>query len=329
MRTYMYLFLLVMTCCLTGCHSRKQNAQDHENGPVKVDTIEIQLSEHVEEPDSDDEYEDEGPVLPEIMPLPTRVPADIPAYFGQLEKKGLAAPITRDINEGEGEMVKKGLTELQRYATGKRKYYPVEEVNTTISLLSEYDHYASGHGGDESELNMVNNYRNHFIAIAAMLSPNMDFLRPIKDVNQTIGLMQFPDWSHSYPIQSYVLLPVGEKLSARSMNELNAVAATKIFRLGDEKGREYYLFSNDEDIHQFGQVLCMMDQGELKYVTRLTDLYAHIQQEGIIFFYPNKTLWHFCEDKDDRFQRIEGAPTIHLKLDGMNSKFYITISHRK
>ena len=306
MRTYMYLFLLVMTCCLASCHSKKQNAQGPENVPEKVDTVEIQLSEDMEESDYDELYEDEEPILPEITPLPTRVPADIPAYFKNLEKNGLAAPVVRDINEGEEEQIEKGVYELQRYA-----------------------HYASGHSDDHSELRMVNNYRNHFIAIAAMLSPNMDFLQPIKDVNQTIGLMQFPDWSHTYTIQSYVLLPDGEKLYARSMDELNAVMATKIFRLTDEKDRVYYLFSNDDDIHRFGQVLCMMDKGVLKYVTRLTDLSAHVQQEGIIFFYPNKTLWHFCEDKDDRFERIVGAPTIHLKLDGMDSKFYITVSHRK
>lgn len=329
MRTYMYLFLLVVSCCLSSCHSKKQNTQDQENVPEKVDTIAIQLSQDVEDSVYDDEFEDVGPILPEIIPLPTRVPADIPAYFQNLEKKGLAAPFTRDINEGEDEQVRKGLSELQRYASGKRKYYPVEEVNTTISLLSGYAHYASGHSDDHPELRMVNNYCNHFVAIAAMLSPNMDFLQPIKDANQTIGLMQFPDWSHTFTIQSYVLLPDGEKLSARSMNELNAVMATKIFRLTDEKNRVYYLFSNDDNIHRFGQVLCMMDQGELKYVTRLTDLYAHIQEEGIIFFYPNKTLWHFCEDKDDRFERIAEAPTIHLKLDGMDSKFYITISHLK
>lgn len=329
MRTYIYLLLLVLTCCLSSCHSKKQNAQIDETYPEKVDTIEVQLSQDVEESVYDDEYEDDEPIFPEIMPLPVRVPKDIPAYFHNLEKKGQAAPITREINEGEDELIKKGLSELQRYASGKRKYYPVEEVNTTISLLSGYAHYASGHSGDHSELRMVNNYRNHFIAIAAMLSPNMDFFQPIKDVNQTIGLMQFPDWSHCYIIQSYVLLPDGERLSARSMDELNAVIATKIFRLTDEKGRVYYLFSNDENIQQFGQVLCMMDKGVLKYVTRLTDLSAHIQQEGIIFFYPNKTLWHFCEDKDGRFERIAGAPTVHLKLDGMDSKFYITISHRK
>lgn len=329
MRTYMYLFLLVVTCCLSSCHSKKQNTQGPENVPEKVDTVEIQLSEDMEESNYDEEYEYEEPILPEITPLPTRVPADIPAYFKNLEKNGLAAPVVRDINEGEEEQIEKGLYELQRYATGKRKYYPAEDVQQAISNLSQYAHYASGHSDDHSELRMVNNYRNHFIAIAAMLSPNMDFLLPIKDVNQTIGLMQFPDWSHTYIIQSYVLLPDGEKLYASSMDELNAVMATKIFRLTDEKDRVYYLFSNDDDIHRFGQVLCMMDKGVLKYVTRLTDLSAHVQQEGIIFFYPNKTLWHFCEDKNDRFERIAGAPTIHLKLDGMDSKFYITVSHRK
>ena len=329
MRAYVYLLLLVFICSLISCNSKKQNAHINKTVPEKVDTIEIKQSQDVEESAYDDEYEDEGPIFPDITPLPTKVPVDIPAYFKNMEKKGLAAPYHRDLMGDEDAHIQKTLRELQRYATGKRKYYPAEDVQTTISYLSQYAHYASGHSDDHTELRMIDNYRNHFISIAAMLSPNMDFLQPIKDVSATIGLSQFPDWSHSYTIQSYVFMPDGEKLSARSMDELNAVMATKIFRLTDEKERVYYLFSNDDDICKFGQVLCMMDKGELKYVTRLIDLHAHIQQEGIIFFYPNKTLWHFCDDKEGRFECIEGAPTIHLKLDGMDSKFYITVPHRK
>ena len=67
-----------------------------------------------------------------------------------------------------------------------------------------------------------------------------------------------------------------------------------------------------------------MDNGELKYVTQLIDLSSQLAQEGIIFFYPNKKVWHFCEEKEGCLERIPDAPTIHLKLDGMESKFYLT-----
>ena len=233
MKTYICLLLLVSICCLSSCHSKKQSANDNESVNVQVDTIEIKPIENVEEYAVDDLYVDEGAIYPEIIPLPTMMPADIPAHFENLEAKGLAAPYHRDLMGNEDEQIQMTLRELQRYATGKRKYYPAEDVQTVISHLSQYAHYASGHSDDHTELRMVNNYRNHFIAIAAMLSTNMDFLQPIKDADATIGLRQFYDWSHSYTIQSYVFFPNGKNLFAESMDELNAVMATKIFRLLD------------------------------------------------------------------------------------------------
>ena len=318
-----FAVLAMLPFFLAGCNGTEQNTQENEGMTVAGKNVKSVMDDDFEEYEFEI-YAEDAPIYPEIIPLPTKVPRDIVNYFNLLEDNGLAAPVTRGLNDDEGSTIQKALHELQRYSSGKRKYYPVEDMKRALSYLSQYEHYMSGHSEDHHELRLVQNYRNHFVAIAAMLCPNLDFMAYVKDADETIGLIQYPDWSHTSTIQSYVFLPKGKTLTAKVIDELNGVQATKIFRLKDSAGSVYYLFSNDDNSNRFAQVLCMMNKGTLEHVASLPDIRFDGPSDAVIQFNPRKLEWNVCEWKNNNLHKIPGTRVVSLKLAGKKSRFNFT-----
>lgn len=322
--------LVLVSLYVTSCKQAGHDSQE----PVKAEQVRESvakrnaLENEDPEPETDSLYEEsseEEEYLPEILPLPQRVPADIVAHFTQLEAKKDAFPIVRHLFDGEVEHIRKTLGELQRYSTGKRKYYPVEDVEKSMNYLSAFPHHNSGHGGDDyPEIRQANNYQNHFAAIAAMLCPNLDFVTPLKDATGTIGIRQFINWSSSGVIKTYVYLPKGKGLKLTIIDELDEVIVDKIFRLEDRFGRVYYMFSNDDSKESFGQVLCLYNRGKLEHVTTFRGLSKVDVVDEFIQFNPRTLEWYFCyEDADGYLHKIPDAPYVKLELAGKKSSIRV------
>ena len=269
----------------------------------------------------------ENTPVPDYLPLPEHVPADIPGYMRSLVEKRVAKPVVRFPENGDKIHISRTLNMLQDYATGKRVYYPQPEVVEAIRILYGYHHYDSGHNGEDypnPELRLVQNYLYQFAAIAARLCPNLDFISDVKDADATLGLLQFMDWGNTCVTQSFVFIPDGRGLKMQILDELDAGHIRKIFCLKDEKGREYYLFSNDDDAARFTQVLCMKRRSKLVPVQTFTGLYGlEPSSEYTILFNPRTLSWNFRERKGVEYHKIEETATVKLHLDGMHSRFEI------
>ena len=260
--------------------------------------------------------------IPDPLPLPTRVPDDIPGYFKELEERGVARPVVHNPEEGEEEQIREILGILQEYAKGERKYYPVEEVNDGIYLLSLFVKYQSGHSTEFGDAHIqVENYLNHFTAIAAFLCPKLDYLAWCKDAGSTLGVQQYYDWGHTCVLRSYVLHPTDQGLSLQVVPELNAVNVSKIFTLKDNQGRSYYLFMDDESSCP---VLFMSVDGRLEFVAGHDDLYhLHRDYDNTIVFNPDRLVRNFCTERDGVFHPIPETPQLKLHLDGKQSRFQV------
>jgi len=314
------LSVLLLAICLfvTGC--TPSDRHNHEA------VTEEALTSVVDDPiPVDHDLEEEEYYLPEIIPLPKYVPLDIVSHFSTLEASEDALPIVRNPMDGEIEHIHQTLFELQKYSDGKRKYYPVDDVERSLNYLSAYACHHSGHGSDDCpEIRQVNNYQNHFAAIAAMLCPELDFMTTLKDADRTLGIRQFRDWSSTGVIKTYVYLPKGKGLTLKIMDELNAVTVQKIFRLKDPRGRVYYLFSNDDDLYRFGQVLYLWNNGRLEHITTFTGLEGLDVDDDIILFNPRTLEWNFCYmDASGYLHKIPHAPYVKLTLSGKKSSIRV------
>lgn len=313
------ILLLVLNFGMAGCSSLKSESDTDAEQPEETLSLEDKLFEI-------DEDVQKYLLLEALLPLPKKVPADIVGYFRQLEEMEVASPLNRHNSEAMVDDVRNTVKLLQQYATRQRKYYPVEEVRSAINILSGYAHYGAGHGETiypNRTLLKITNYMNHFIAVAAMLSPSLDYLSAVKDAGETVGILQFMDWGHTGNIQSYLFCRSGKQINAQLMPHLDDKFIENIFRLTDEKGNVYYLFSHRMSDWRFWQVLYVENDGKLEYVTDCNRLPSCDKEDTEILFNPRTLEWNYCYNDQGQLHKIPGAGYLKLHLDGMNSTFEI------
>lgn len=259
---------------------------------------------------------------------PADEPTNIESYFDSLQQNELAYICIHMPEDGDEVIVRNSITELQKYVEGRRKFYPVEEVNRALELLAFEQGYTFSHPGEDPNRGEIFFFR--YLEQAARLCPDLSFIADATTPDGKVGILYFPEWSQINPLYSFLLYPRSEGgFNVLLIGEIGNEKIQKIYQLTDEQGRHYYLCSCNITSVYFRQflyqitedkaiLLCSSEQpdsGIEKWTAPDTDYH--------IIFNPQKICWNYCYRKGDIYYSLPGTSTLFLQLDGEKSHFYV------
>ena len=239
-------------------------------------------------------------------------------------------------------IIEQAITELDRFSLGERKYYPVKETKEALQVLAHDQGYFWNHGWepyDSEDLYPSEAYFFRLYEQAVRLSPRIDLLAHFCSSDGRIGIINYSEWNPD-PLYSMMIYRRGESLFLRMIGKKGEVNITDTYPLTDTKGRSYYLLSNnlrtreiaEEDklcylptTNLFRQFLYEDVDGEMVLRCSMEQMPFDEPADGQKIVFNQKNLcWNICERNGKYYHQIEGTPTLHLTLDGANSKFTLT-----
>lgn len=274
-------------------------------------------------------------------------PASSFSYMDSLVKCGVAEIWFEENDESFPEIIWKTLQELDDYRAGKSRYYPAEHVRRCLDNMAFAIGRAEGHGnlmiGEEpddtiSAKSEVFFFR--FLEQAAICCPTIDFITDFHSNDGQAGVLYYSSWS-PLPLYSFLIYKTPDGCTVQTLGTIGDTRITKIFKLGDDKGRTYYLCSNNafeeenyDDGYEcnalFVQILFQFEDykmrkvGEYRRSFNLLDESPKVEMvygKTFIKFNPGKLSWNYCTRKGDIYHAIPQTPTLRLTLDGDNSRF--------
>ncbi len=226
--------------------------------------------------------------------------------------------------ESEGkEKVLESIRELDKYKTGERDCYPLEEVNEAIEVMYAEQEYVYNHGGDSAG----RGYFFRYLEQAARLCPDLSLLADLVSPDGKVGVIFREDWSIANPLYSFLLYKQGDGCGIRLIGEEGSTCIEELWQLQDERGGVYYLCSNNFLPLYFCQYLYRWEDGEIQLVCDFADFQPDLEwkndyEEHRIVFDPRNVCWNYCCFQGDRSWPQEGSKTLYLELDGTASRFY-------
>lgn len=203
--------------------------------------------------------------------------------------------------------------ELYRFQTGERRYYPEDEVKDALDILGEdlgkgYNHT------DLEDLYFGLFYWYCFASQAALLCPNVEFICDYHSEDHQIGL-----WNEKrawyYPMMSWLLVQHDHYCTVRLVDY--GTHLYKVFQLYDDRGRNYYLVTNDCG-RAFGAYLYEKKGDDLVFVANNPSFTEY----GRIVYNPIEHRWDICDQGSDYhypdheyWVKIEGTQSLYLHLD--------------
>lgn len=249
---------------------------------------------------------------------------ELVAYFNYLEEIGF---VIASRSEGPAP-IKSAIVELEKYAKGKRKYYPEEDVNNAIDLMSDTEGYAHGNEEYISVINKSSVFLYRFMEQAARLCPNIEFLADFCSEDKQIGIINHNVWN-TEPLLSMVIYKTKKGCKIQMIGKPEEVAIEKVFCLSDKYGNKYYLCSNNNSFssyaynHLFAQFLYQKTGDGIELVCHTQDMPEVDAYKSKIIFNPKRRCWEHCEWDGKYYQRIKGSPRLNLIIDGKNSYFEV------
>ena len=132
-------------------------------------------------------------------------PVDLIAYFDSLEQN-CGVDIWVHSPESEEEEVRQSIRELDRYASGKRKFYPAEDVKRALNLITFEQGYYYSHGsGDDEDSNSGEIFFFRYLEQAIRFCPEISLLADFKSADDSVGVMYYSEWSASNPLYSFLI----------------------------------------------------------------------------------------------------------------------------
>lgn len=256
-----------------------------------------------------------------------------PGMFNIVETDELVSYFNQLLNMGyeicsrfeEEDVVKNAIEELEKYAKGKRKYYPEEDIKKAINVMYDAVAYYEAHGVEP--INECIMFMFRFMEQTARLCPNIEFMADFCSADKKVGVINIKGWSHN-PLYSLLIYKDGKGCSLKMIDEY--VKIEKIFCLNPD-GEEYYLFSNNNllqshtGIYTFCQFLFKKKKDDMVLLCqnkKMPDSDIADNDNSEIIFNPKKLCWEYCKKKGKYFHKIDGTPCLNLELDGSNSHFY-------
>lgn len=261
-------------------------------------------------------------------------PENVTEYLENLCREGKACVVTHSYGDDhykDSLSVWQAIRHLDDYANGRRAYYPTEEIQNALGLITHELAYDQSHGcPDEMDTTPPYVFFYRFLEQAVRLSPEVDYVTGIHCADGTAGILGYGGWGLE-PLFCFLVYPTAKGLRVTMVGEIGNTGIDKLFHLTDNAGREYYLCSNnggrgDYLGYYFCQYLFMRDGDKLKEVASVKDLPNNFRCEKDVeevIFNPQKLRWDCCWQNGDIWVRVEGTKSLSLKLDGINSRFKV------
>ena len=258
-------------------------------------------------------------------------PESVNAYLEELCQKYGAIVSVHSSDKKDSLEIWEAVKSLDDYASGRRKYYPAEEVRHALDALAFDLGYWYNHG-DLEDTNYAEIFFFRFLEQAVRLSPEVDYVTDFHCADGTAGILNYHEWSPN-PLYSFLVYSTQKGLRVKIISEPGYTKIEKLFHLTDDAGREYYLCSNNGDLEEedayyspdFHQFLFLLDGNDLKEVACWVDNsdFPVDWDEDKIVFNPRLLRWDCCKKVGDTYMRIDGTTSLLLKLDGENSRFEV------
>lgn len=250
---------------------------------------------------------------------------NIQAYFDSICEHHGAAVWTHGSDEQQTAEVWAAVKELDRYANHQRQYYPAEEVGKALQHMAFEQGYLYSHGAEETPrvANPGEVFLFHFIEQAAIHSPQIDFVTTFHATDGKAGILYFPEWSGINPLYSFLVYETEQGYRVLTIGEKGCTKITSIYPLTDQRGRNYYLCSNNDFIVYFDQYLYGWDGQTMTYLCEPNHLtgWDRYDDGHKIVFNPTKLTWNYCLPSNGVYQKAEDTTTLRLTLDWDKSKF--------
>lgn len=156
---------------------------------------------------------------------------DLVAYFDSLEQNCGAEVWVHCPEDGE-EQVRQSIRELDRYASGKRKFYPAEDVKKALNLMAFEQGYYYSHGpGDDEDSNFGEIFFFRYLEQAIRFSPEISLLADFKSTDDSVGVIYYSEWSASNPLYSFLIYRQTKGCKVQMIGSKGNTNIEKLFQL--------------------------------------------------------------------------------------------------
>lgn len=210
------------------------------------------------------------------------------------------------------------IEKIDKYRKGQNRYYPDSLVSSLIRTFSLDCAYIADHfdGYDMT-------FAEWFLMCAAYYSPDITYLVEMQTPNHKAGILNLGSAYNYNPWWSYIILKRNKGFEVRRIKD-DDVLIEKIFQIQDEKGRLYYLCSNNTGLSFLQQLYWVKDNEDIILVKEF-DTYPNNPDLDFdeLYYDPNLKNWYYCKKNNDTSKslRVSDSPALTLKLDGINSCF--------
>lgn len=301
------IILLVMWMALFGCkQGQKNEQQEGTREEVESDTV----------------------IREGIYALPgdyeVTHPKDLVAYFDSLCREGaFVATHTNDMEDSLA--VWDAIRLLDCFAQGKGKFYPATQIRNALEILRLEQAYCFNHGVQDGN-NGGEAFMFRLIEQAALHCNRIDYITDFRADDRKVGVLYFGEWGLGLPLYSILVYQASEGFRVKMIGGVGEAKIEKIFHLTDEKERDYYLCSNNDDGVCFRQYLygwrddepCLIREMDVEF--RCPE--SHEKGYELVFN-PNQCTWSYCTKDGDVYHPVKGTPILRLILDGTASKFVV------
>lgn len=311
------LLAVVALLCITACgHNRTNKPSENSQSNQMVQDVRLAPGDYL-----------------------TDIPDNVVEYFQTLCQEHGAVVALHSGDQEDSLSIWHTVSLLDDYASGRRKYYPADEVRKALDALVLNLGYWYSHGGyfdyDDVDTDYAEMFFFRFLEQAVRLSPQIDYVTDFHSADGTAGILNFHEWSPN-PLYSFLVYPTDDGLRVRKVGETGDTKIEKLFHLTDDAGREYYLCSNNGDLNgsddyygvAFRQFLYLRDGDNMREVASYVGPdFPPAGFEGKVVFNPRLLRWDCCEKNGNTYVRIEGTQSLQLILDGEKSRFYLEYTH--
>ena len=304
-----FLLLIVMAMVLCGC-KQVQRAEQLKGNEEEAEGEAVNVNR-------------EG-----IYALPgdykVDFPNDLVAYFDSLCRQG-AYVATHTDEEEDSLAVWDAVRLLDRFAQGKGKFYPADQIRDALEIMRLEQAYCFNHSGQE-EKNGGEAFMFRFIEQAALHCNQIDYITDFRADDRKVGVLYFGEWGLGLPLYSILVYQTHQGFRVKMIGGVGDAKIEKIFHLNDKQGRDYYLCSNNEDGVFFRQYLYSWKDDDLCLIREMNVEFGcpESYEKGYeLVFNPTRCTWSYCKKDGDLYHPVNGTPTLRLILDGDSSKFVV------
>lgn len=245
---------------------------------------------------------------------------DLTIFFDSIAvKHAIPGSSNEEGNESYTEDFRTCIRYIDEYRQGKRKFYPDKYVTQRLNSMG---HYAGYIASNARHVDLT--YSEWFMMCAAYYAPDITCLIHSQSTDHRIGIRNFGQEYNYEPWWCYAFIARKKGFEVQRLKDYTKI--NSLFTL-ENKGRKYYLLSNDFDALQFTQYLYGENKGG-----RIVKLGEHFeapqncnQPFNTYYFDKERKEWYYCvwDNKLEQRERVTDKPAMRLALDGENSQFIV------